>query len=76
MAVVLYTALTDLTVYSLIDDWPCPAGRVLPLNPLKPSTVALLAEGLIEPAPGGATDTATPANVLRGVPGLHVAVSN
>jgi len=72
----LYTALVPLRVYSVIDDWPCPAGAVLPLDPLKPSTAALLAAGKIELAPDGSSDTATPAGVLRGVPGLHAGVSN
>jgi hypothetical protein len=76
MATALFTALTDLTVYSVIGDWPCPAGRVLPLDPARPSTVKLLAQGMIEPAPDGAVDTATPPHVLRGVPGLKVGVSN
>lgn len=76
MSTVLYTALVDLRVYSVIDDWPCPAGSVLPLDPSKPSTQALLAAGKIEPAPDGSTDTATPAHVLRGQAGIHVGVSN
>lgn len=76
MATVLYTALTELTVSSFIATWFCPAGGVLPLNPAKPSTVALLAAGKIALAPDGATDTCTPANVLRGLPGVHVGVSN
>jgi hypothetical protein len=77
VATVLYTALTELTVRSPIATWFCPSGGVLPLDPSKPSTVALLGAGLIEPAPDGATDTCTPANVLRGMPGLaHVGVSN
>lgn len=76
MATVLYTALVDLEVYSVIANWPCKAGHVLPLDPLKPSTVALLAAGKIALAPNGAVDTCTPAAVVRGMPGLHRAVSN
>jgi hypothetical protein len=76
VAVTLFTALADLTVSSAVDSWPCPAGAVLPLDPARPSTIALLAQGKIEPAPDGAVDTATPAGVLRGVPGLKVGVSN
>lgn len=76
MATVLYTALVPLRVYSVIDDWPCPAGAVVPLDPSRASTQALLAAGSIVLAPNGAVDTATPANIVRGVPGLHVGVSN
>jgi hypothetical protein len=76
VATVLYTALADLKVYSVIGDWPCPAGSTVPLNPLKPSTIRLLADGKIELAPDGAVDTTTPAHTLRGQPGTHVAVSN
>jgi hypothetical protein len=76
MATTLYTALTELTVRSFIATWQCPAGGVLPLDPAKPSTATLLATGKITLAPDGATDTCTPANVLRGLPGIHVAVSN
>lgn len=76
MATVLYTALTDLTVSSVIASWPCPAGNVLPLDPSKPSTIALLAAGKIEPADPGAVDNATPPDVLRGQPGVKVGVSN
>jgi hypothetical protein len=70
MATTLYTALTELTVRSPIATWFCPSGGILPLDPLKPSTIALLAAGLIEPAPDGATDTCTPANIVRGLPGI------
>jgi hypothetical protein len=76
MTTVLYTALADLQVRSAVDSWPCPAGNTVPLNPLAPSTVALLAAGKIVLAPGGAADDTTPANVLRGVPGMKVGVSN
>jgi hypothetical protein len=76
MATVLYAALTELTVRSPIATWFCPSGGVLPLDPAKPSTIALLAAGLIELAPDDATDTCTPANVLRGLPGIKTAVSN
>lgn len=76
MATVLYTALTELTVSSFIATWFCPSGGTLPLDPLKPSTIALLAAGKIEVAPDDATDTCTPANIVRGGPGLRVGVSN
>lgn len=76
MATVLYTALTELQVRSFIASWMCPPGGVLPLDPAKPSTVALLSAGKIELAGPGAVDTCTPANVLRGQPGTHVGVSN
>jgi hypothetical protein len=75
-ALVLYTALADLEAWSAIASWPVPAGRNLPLDPASPFTAALLAAGKIELAPDGATDTATPASVVRGMPGLHRAVSN
>ena len=76
MATVLYTALVPLKVYSVIDDWFAEPGDVLPLNPAKPSTIRLLAEGKIVLADPGSADTTTPANVLRGTPGLRTAVSN
>jgi hypothetical protein len=76
VATVLYTALIPLTVFSVIDDWPCPAGATVRLDPAKATTQALIAAGSIVPAGPDATDTATPANVVRGVPGLHVGVSN
>lgn len=76
MATVLYTALAPLTVYSVISTWFAEAGQVLPLDPSKASTAALLNAGKIAPAPDGATDTCTPANVQRGVPGIKVGVSN
>jgi hypothetical protein len=76
VATVLYTALVPLRVYSVIDDWFADIGDVLPLNPAKASTIRLLAEGKIMLAPDGATDTTTPANVLRGTPGLRVGISN
>jgi hypothetical protein len=76
VATVLYTALVPLTVFSVIDDWPCPAGAVVPLDPARASTQALLADGSIVLAPDGAVDTATPAGVVRGTPGLRVGVSN
>jgi hypothetical protein len=76
VATILYVALTDLKVYSVIDDWLCPAGSTVPLNPLKPSTIRLLAEGKIALAAAGATDTTTPANIVRGTPGLRVGISN
>ena len=71
MATVLYVALTDLKVYSVIEDWLCPAGSTVPLNPLKPSTIRLLAEGKIALAPAGATDDTTPAGIVRGQPGVR-----
>lgn len=76
MSTLLYTALVPLRVFSVIDDWPCPAGATVPLDPSKASTQALLAAGSIVLAPDGAVDTVTPAGVVRGVPGLHVGVSN
>jgi hypothetical protein len=76
VATVLYVALVPLRVYSVIDDWFADIGDVLPLDPVKPSTIRLLAEGKIAVAGPGATDTTTPANVLRGTPGLRTAVSN
>jgi hypothetical protein len=66
----LYVALVDLEVSSVIASWPCKAGNVLPLDPSKPSTIALLAAGKIEPADPDAVDNTTPANVLRGQPGI------
>jgi hypothetical protein len=71
VATVLYVALTELKVRSFIADWPCPAGNCLPLDPAKPSTVALLAAGKIALAPDGAVDNTTPAGVVRGTPGLR-----
>jgi hypothetical protein len=76
LATVLYTALVPLKVYSVIDDWFADTGDVLPLDPAKASTIRLLAAGKIELAPDGAVDTTTPANVLRGTPGLRTGVSN
>ena len=76
MATVLYTAMVRLRVYSVIDDWFADTGDVLPLDPAKASTIRLLAEGKIMLAPPNSTDTTTPANVLRGTPGLRTAVSN
>lgn len=76
MATQLYTALADLTVNSAVATWFAHPGDVLPLNPSKPSTAALLAAGKIELAPAGATDTVTPAGVVRGMPGLRKGVGN
>lgn len=76
MATVLYTALAPLTVYSVISTWFAETGQVLPLDPSKASTAALLAAGKIEPAPDGAVDDCTPANIQRGLPGIKVGVSN
>ena len=76
MATVLYTAQRDLQVWSAVASWIAPSGSVLPLDPASPFTVRLLAAGGIVPAPDGAHDTATPAHVLRGQPGLHIGVAN
>lgn len=76
MATVLYTAMVRLRVYSVIDDWFADVGDVLPLDPAKASTIRLLAEGKIVLAPPNSVDTTTPANVLRGVPGLKTGVAN
>lgn len=76
MATVLYTAMSPLTVYSVISTWFAQTGDVLPLDPGKATTQALLANGMIALAPAGSTDTTTPANVQRGVPGIKVCVSN
>ncbi len=70
MATLLYTALVPLRVYSVIDDWFADTGDVLPLNPAKPSTIRLLTEGKIVLADPGSVDTTTPANIVRGTPGL------
>lgn len=70
MSTLLYVALADLTVSSVIATWKAPAGSVLPLDPSKASTIALLAAGQIEPAASDAVDDTTPANVLRGQPGI------
>jgi hypothetical protein len=75
-ATVLYTALADLEVWSAVASWRCKANQVLPLDPLSPFTALLLAAGRIVLAPGNAVDTASPAHLLAGVPGLHVGVSN
>ena len=80
MAVVLYTALTDLEMVSCIASWPCTAGEVFPVETTNRGALAaaavLLAAGKIALAAPGAVDTCTPANVLRGTPGLRVGVSN
>lgn len=76
MATQLYEAMVDLSVYSVVATWYCPAGNVLPLDPTQVSTQQLLAAGKIEPAEQGAVDNTTPANVLRGMPGLKVGVQN
>jgi hypothetical protein len=69
-ATVLYTALADLEAWSAVASWPVPAGRVLPLDPASPFTLALIAAGKVELAPDDAADTATPANMVRGQPGI------
>lgn len=71
MATVLYTAQRDLQVWSAVASWIAPEGSCLPLNPASPFTINLLAAGGIVLAPDGSVDTATPAHVLRGQPGLH-----
>ena len=76
MATQLYTALVDLEMNSVIASWPFPRGSTAALDPAKASTIRLLAAGSIELAAEGSTDNVTPANVERGTPGLHVAVSN
>lgn len=76
MATVLYTAQRDLQVWSAVASWVAKAGSNLPLDPASPFTVQLLASGGIVLAAQGAVDTATPAHILRGQPGLHRAVSN
>jgi hypothetical protein len=70
VATVLYTALTDLKVYSVIATWFAHPQDVLPLDPSKASTIALLAAGSIELAPENAVDTCTPAGIVRGQPGV------
>lgn len=76
MTVQLYTALVPLKVASFAASWPCPVGGVLPLDDTKPSTLALVADGEITLAPPGSMDTVTPRRIVRGIPGLHIAVSN
>ena len=76
MATLLYVALVPLRVCSVIDDWFAEPGDVLPLNPAKASTIRLLAEGKIALADPMAADTTTPANIVRGTPGLRVGISN
>ena len=80
MAIVLYTALDDLTVTSVIATWACPTGSTFPVEMADPVAAAmageLLAAGQIVLAPAGALDDTTPAGIVRGMPGLHVGVSN
>ena len=73
---VLYTALVDLNVKSAYANWNCSAGQNLPLMPGAYSTQLLIDNGSIELAPPGSSDTCTPPRVVRGVPGLHIGVSN
>ena len=73
---VLYTALVDLNVKSAYANWHCSAGQNLPLMPGAYSTQLLIDNGSIELAPPGSSDTCTPPRVVRGVPGLHIGVSN
>ena len=75
-ASVLYTALTDLRVNSAYANWNCSAGQNLPLMPGAYSTQLLIDNGSIVLAPPGSSDTCTPPRVVRGIPGMHVAVSN
>lgn len=71
MATLLYTALADLQISSAIASWPFKTGHTAPLDPNRPSTMALLAAGQIELAADNAVDNTTPAHCLRGQPGLH-----
>jgi hypothetical protein len=77
-ATVLYVAQADLEVWSAVASWKAPSGSVLPLDPASPFTALLLAAGRIVLAPGNAVDTATPANIVRGQPGIKApgSVSN
>lgn len=74
MAIVLYTALDDLTVTSIIATWPCPAGNTFPVEMTDPVAAAmaaeLLAAGQIIPAPPDAVDDTTPPGIVRGQPGI------
>jgi hypothetical protein len=80
VAVVLYTALTDLEMISPIASWPCRAGEVFPVETTDRGALAaaavLLAAGKIALAAPGAVDTCTPTRIVRGMPGLHLGVSN
>ena len=74
---ILYRALSEnLEMNSAYASWPWPVGGIAPLRPDAYTTLRLLAAGQIELAPDGSVDDTTPANIIRGVPGLHVAVSN
>ena len=73
---VLYTALVDLNVKSAYANWNCAPGQNLPLMPGAYSTQLLIDNGSIVLAPPGSSDTCTPPRMIRGQPGLHVAVSN
>jgi hypothetical protein len=76
-APLLYTALADgLELSSAIASRPFPRGSTAPLDPSKWSTINLLAAGSIELAAPGAIDDTTPADIVRGQPGIHCAVSN
>lgn len=77
-APVLYTALTDLRIDSAYASWPAPAGSTFPLDPAAYTTLRLLASGSIEVAAPNAVDDTTPANIVRGIPGLKApgSVSN
>jgi hypothetical protein len=72
VALVLYTAQADgLQIHSAIASWPFRLGHHAPLEEFKPSTLALLLAGKIVAAAPGAVDDTTPANILRGQPGIH-----
>lgn len=80
MAIVLYAALTGLESTSCVASWPIPAGGVFPVETdslfASAAIAALVAAGKATPAPPGSVDTTTPAEMLRGTPGLRVGVSN
>jgi len=73
----LYRALVpNLEMNSAYASWPWPVGRIAPLRPDAATTLLLLANGSIELAGPDADDDTTPANIVRGIPGMHIAVSN
>jgi len=72
MALELYTAVADgLQISSAVASWPFPPGHTAPLEEFRPSTLALLLAGKITGAAPGAVDDTTPADILRGQPGIH-----
>jgi hypothetical protein len=76
-APVLYTAIADgLYLRNMGASWPWPAGSNAPLNPSNPFTQRVLAAGKIALAADDAVDNTTPAEVLRGIPGLRTGVTN